>query len=290
MTWQYILITPARNEGRYIAKTIECVLAQTSLPKRWVIVSDGSTDDTDATVNRYRAQHSIITLVRRSAERKRSYGSKVRAICAGSQELGDIEYAFIGILDADVTFEPDYYEQVLKEFDANHRLGIAGGITVDGESLPSPQSRALTERFVPGGIQLFRRKCYEEIGGLPALKYGGEDTVALEMAMMRGWQVRTFPDLIVHHHRRCGTEGMGILPARFRHGLEDYSVGYHPLFEIGKCARRIREQPYLLGSLFRMSGYLWGGLMRQREVPAEFVRHLRTQQIRRLLGGGDTVE
>src|SRR5205823_8921962 len=111
MTWQYVLITPARNEGRYITKTIECVLAQTLLPKRWLIVSDGSTDDTDITVNRYLAQHSIITLIRRSAERKRSYGSKVRAICAGSQELGDIEYDFIGILDADVTFEPDYYEK-----------------------------------------------------------------------------------------------------------------------------------------------------------------------------------
>jgi biofilm PGA synthesis N-glycosyltransferase PgaC len=285
MKWPYVLITPARNEGRYIAKTIECLLAQTSLPKRWVIVSDGSTDETDAIVNQYRAQNSIITLVRRCAERTRSYGSKVRAIWAGSQELNDIDYDFIGILDADVTFQRDYYERVLKEFDGNCRLGVAGGITVEGEGRRFPFSRGVTERYVPGPIQLFRRQCYEEIGGLRALKYGGEDTVALEMAMMRGWEVRTFPELIVRHHRRVGTEGMGILPARFRHGLEDYAVGYHPVFEIGKCARRFGERPYVLGSLLRMSGYLWGGLVRQkRELPAEFVRHLRTQQIRRLLG------
>jgi poly-beta-1,6-N-acetyl-D-glucosamine synthase len=284
MQSRYVLITPARNEGRYIAKTIESVLAQTVLPARWIIVSDGSTDDTDAIVDRYCQACPFIKLIRRSGDSSRNYGSKVRAIWAGHEQLRNDDYELIGILDADVSFEPTYYEAVLKELDANPRLGIAGGVTVEAGSLFSGRP-GLTERFVPGPIQLFRRKCYEEIGGLRALKYGGEDTAALEMAMMAGWEVRAFPNLIVRHHRRMGTEGIGILPARFRHGLEDYSVGYHPLFEASKCVRRVSEPPYVLGSLMRMTGYLWGGLTRQeRQLPAEFIKYLRTQQVRRLLG------
>src|SRR5439155_13124714 len=139
---------------------------------------------------------------------------------------------------------------------------------------------------VSGTIQLFRRQCYEEIGGLPALRYGGEDTAAVEMALLQGWEVRTIEDLIVRHHRRMGSEGIGILRARFRHGFEDYCLGYHPVFETGKCVRRIAEPPYLLGSLLRISGYAWGSLSApKRELPPDFVKHLRTQQIHRLFGG-----
>ena len=280
----YVLITSARNEARYIAKTIESVLEQTVLPTRWIIVSDGSTDNTDTIVDRHCQACSFLTLVRRSADTQRSYRSKVQAIWEGYEELRSAEYEFIGILDADVSFEPNYYELVLKEFDANPKLGIGGGVKVEEGELFSSAPGSV-ERFVPGSIQLFRRECYEEIGGLWALKYGGEDTAALEMAMLRGWEVRSFPNVVVRHHRRTGTEGNGIFLARLRHGLEDYSVGYHPLFEASKCVRRVAEPPYLLGSLMRMSGYLWGALTKQeRELPAEFIKHLRTQQVRRLLG------
>ena len=104
---------------------------------------------------------------------------------------------------------------------------------------------------------------------------------------MNGWEVRAFSDLLVSHHRRLGTEGMGILAARFRHGLEDYCIGYHPLFELGKCLRRLAERPYLVGSVCRLSGYLWGGMTRQkRELPIDFIRYLRKQQMRRLRGTG----
>ncbi len=207
----YVLVTPARNEGRYLTETIESVLAQTVLPRRWVIVSDGSTDDTESIASRYSLQHSIITLIRRSGDATRNYGSKVRAIWAGSEELCNTEYDFIGILDADVSFERNYYENVLKEFDRNPRLGIAGGITRERDGHGFSLQFGTTERCVPGPIQLFRRQCYEEIGGLRALRYGGEDTAAIEMARMQGWEVLAFRDLVVWHHRRVGTEGMGIL-------------------------------------------------------------------------------
>jgi len=285
MKTAYVLVTPARNEGRYIQETIESVLAQTVLPRRWVIVSDGSTDDTESITKRYSLQNVIITLVRRSGDVTRNYGSKVRAISAGSEELRNTDYDFIGILDADVSFDRDYYERVLKEFDNNPRLGIAGGVISERDGQRFRPRFGETERCVPGAIQLFRRQCYEEIGGIRALRYGGEDTTAIEMARMRGWEVRSFSDLVVSHHRRDGTEGMGILPARFRQGLEDYCVGYHPLYEMTKCVRRMAEKPYVFGSIFRMSGYFWGAMTRQRsELPAEFVRYLRNQQLRRLLG------
>src|SRR5438093_12757593 len=99
------------------------------------------------------------------------------------------------------------------------------------------------------------------------------------MAIMRGWEVRSFPNVVVRHHRRTGTEGNGIFLARLRHGLEDYSVGYHPLFDASKCVRRIAEPPYLLGSLMRMTGYFRGALTKQEHaLAAESIKHLRTKQ------------
>ena len=281
----YVLVTPARNEGKYIARTIESVLAQTVLPNRWVIVSDGSTDDTDAIVDRYSRQHRLITLVRRTADASRNFGSKVRAIGKGTEQLSGVDYAFLGILDADVSFGPHYYERVLEEFGRNPRLGIAGGVIDQSHGNSFPVRAATIEQFVPGPIQLFRRQCYEQIGGFPPLRYGGEDTAAIEMARMHGWEVRSFSDLSVQHHRQMGTEGIGILRARFRHGLEDYCVGYHPLFEAGKCIRRLVEPPYVLGSTLRFTGYLWGAITRQkRDLPIELVRYIRNEQLKQLFG------
>lgn len=285
----YVLVTPARNEAAYIGTTIEAVLAQTVRPMRWVIVSDGSVDETDAIVSRYSAEHDFITLVRRAADASRNYGSKVRAIWKGIEQLTNTHYQYVGVLDADVSFAPDYYESVLAEFTKDSSLGIAGGITEDTHGHGLRLRPGTVERFVPGTVQLFRRECYESIGGFRPLRFGGEDTAAIEMARMQGWNVRGFSHLQIQHHRRMGTEGIGIVRARFRHGLEDYCVGYHPLFELAKCLRRLVEPPFVVGSVCRLIGFLFGALTRQpRELPREFVDYLRKEQIKRMFRADDS--
>jgi len=285
----YVLITPARNEAQFIGQTIESVAAQSVLPRQWVIVSDGSTDDTDSIVRGFASTHRFITFVRRSGETGWSYGSKVRAIWAGIDAITEKDYDLIGILDADVSFERSYYESVLCEFDRNPKLGIAGGLILELGERMSPPRHDFNQRCVRGAIQLFRRQCYEDVGGLRPFRHGGEDTAALEIALMLGWEVRTLTDLIVRHHRRAGTATKGILGARFREGREDHSLGYHPIYEAGKCIRRIFERPYLAGSIFRLAGYLWAALTREpQEMPGEFVSRLRMQQLRRLFRRSET--
>ena len=118
----YVLITAARNEEAYIEKTINSVISQTILPRKWVIVSDGSTDRTDQIVNKYAAKHDFIQLVHISGSTQRNFRSKVNAINIGYERLKHIEYEFIGILDADVSFKSDYFESILREFQKNPKL------------------------------------------------------------------------------------------------------------------------------------------------------------------------
>jgi len=282
-TPMYVLITPARNEAAYIEKTIKSVIAQTVLPEKWVIVSDGSTDRTDDIIKRYEENYSFIQLLLIERCSSRNFGSKVYAIRAGLERLNGVEYDFIGNLDADVSFESSYYERVLAKFQQSPKLGIAGGVLFEPCGGNWIQQNVSLSWSVSGPIQMFQRQCYEDIGGYLPLRKGGVDAMAEVMARMRGWEVRTFPEISVLHHRRTGTEKGHIVFARFRQGIMEYSHGSHPLFEIGKCMSRIGEKPYVFGSLFRLSGYCWACLRRdQRDVPDDVVTFLRHEQIKRL--------
>ncbi len=278
----YALITPAHNEQEYIERTIESVVAQTILPSRWVIVSDGSTDSTDDIVAKYAVKHEFMQLVRKERDPGRHFGSAIRAINTGYEQLKGISYDFVGNLDADVVLRPDYYESILNRFQANPRLGIAGGIVCDR------RWDKFSEKFtavdsVGGPVQLFRRECYEQIGGHSRIGMGGYDTVAEIKARMLGWQVRTFPEIRALHLRPTGTAKGSVLWARFRQGKIEYRVGYHPLFELAKCFSRIRQEPYLVGSVFRLSGYFYSFLRREQPVVSEdVVKYLRCEQMSKL--------
>jgi len=276
----YILITPSRNEEKFIENTIQSVLAQTILPKRWVIVSDGSTDRTDEIVVRYAKDNTFIVFLQTGSGVERNFGSKVHAFRAGYQQLGETDYRFIGNLDADVTIGPNYYARVMQCFHENPRLGIAGGLICEliGDHFVAQRN---SENSVAGAVQVFRRKCYEEIGGYTPLPFGGIDSAAEIMARMRGWEVRTFPDLPVYHHRRVASGGKGLVRTKLRHGMGHYSLGYHPLFELLRCGYRMVDRPYILGGVLMAAGYFWALTTRQeRGIPKEVVRYLRSEQTR----------
>lgn len=280
---RYVLVTAARNEEAYIEKTITSVIAQSILPQKWVIVSDGSTDRTDQIVKRYEGAHDFIELVHREGHVGRSFASKVYAIREGLARLNRTKYAFLGNLDADVSFEPSYYERVLGEFREDPKLGIAGGILFEPCHGKWVAQRTSTSWSVSGPIQMFRRQCYEDIGGFVALRDGGEDAVAEVMARMSGWKVKAFANIAVRHHRNTGTATGSILWARFRRGKMERRIGYHPLFEIAKCGSRVLESPYVIGSFCELGGYCWDFLRRDHwEVPTNVVRFLRHEQIQRM--------
>jgi glycosyltransferase involved in cell wall biosynthesis len=279
----YVLITAARNEQQYIEKTIQSVVSQTILPNKWVIVSDGSTDRTDEIVKRYEGYYDFIQLFRREPGDNRNFASQVYAQKTGISQLEGIEYQFLGLLDADVSFERDYYESVLGKFQENAKLGIAGGILFENIGGKWVRLDNSTSWSVGGPIQMFRRECYEAIDYIP-LKRGGQDAIAEVMARMHGWEVRSFPGIVVLHHRITGTETRNILSVRFQRGVAHHCNGNHPFFEVVRCLYRIFERPYVLGSLFTLCGYLWSCISGDEiMVPKDVVKYLRKEQVRRIV-------
>lgn len=280
----YVLITAARNEEKYIENTIKSVIAQTVLPVNWIIVSDGSTDRTDEIVMQYSTLHNFIHLERKAATMSGQidFCSKVHAIKNGYKKLQNIDYNFIGILDGDVTFDSSYYENILNKFSDNPRLGIAGGIILDQYDNHYRRRSPSNLNYVSGCIQFFRRKCYEDVGGLFLIKEGGEDTIAAVTAQIKGWEVKAFEKLKVYHHKhRQITQDK--LKEAFRTGQMFYALGSHPLFEVLKSINSIRMKPYLLFAIARMYGYLLPFLKNQkRPVTEEFILFLRNEQLSKI--------
>lgn len=277
---KYALVTPAKNEAAFIEKTLASVVGQTIQPVKWVVVSDGSTDETDAIVSRYAEKHDFIELVRRDSA-TRHFGNKVHAFRAGYAKLEGLDYDFVGNLDADIELPADYYERVLEQFAEDKQLGLAGGTRFDlcdGKFVEVECAR----NSVGGPFQLFRRACYESFGGYLPLQLGGIDAVAEIMARQHGWRVRSYTDIKCHHYRCTGTAKQNIYQAAFRGGKKLYVIGYHPLFEVVKLMR-VRGLKSLMANTCEMAGYIRAAVGRfERQVPDEFVTYLRSEQLDRL--------
>ena len=272
-------MTAAHNEAAYIENTIQSVLAQTTLPEKWVIVSDSSTDDTDRVIKAYAEKHDLIVYARRENESKEAdFASKVFALRHAYERLAGQQYDFIGNLDADTTLENTYYEKLLEECRKNQKLGIVGGLLYEesnGKFMPRPLSEM---RYVPGAFQLFRRACYEQVGGYVPSRWGGEDTIAVVTARMKGWETKTIPVIQGYHHKKSELS-RGYSREWFRNGVMFHALGSHPLIELMKSMRCMTRKPYILGGVMRMYGYLWATCnMKERPVSAEFMEYFRSEQ------------
>jgi poly-beta-1,6-N-acetyl-D-glucosamine synthase len=277
----YVLITPARNEEGFIEQTIQSVVAQTVLPRKWVIVSDGSTDRTDDIVKQYMSEHSWIEFVRMPERRDRHFAAKVRCFNAALDKVRGESFDIIGNLDADITFDPDHFEYLLSKFAANSQLGVAGTPFVEGNT--AYDYRFTTVEHVSGACQLFRRECFEQIGGYVEVKGGGIDWIAVTTARMKGWKTRTFVERVCHHHRPMGTASAGKLRANFLLGKQDYYLGGHPLWQLFRACYQMGRRPYLLGGLCLLAGYSWALTKRvPRPVSAELIRFHQREQMQRL--------
>jgi poly-beta-1,6-N-acetyl-D-glucosamine synthase len=277
----YVLITPARNEAAYVESTIHSVVAQTVRPQKWVIVSDGSSDGTDEIVLRYTDVQPWIELVRMDERFERNFAGKVRAFNAGLARVKCAPYEIIGNLDADISFEPDYFEFLLSRFAADSRLGVAG--TPFNEAGRTYDYRFVSIEHVSGACQLFRRACFEEIGGYRPMPGGGIDHVAVITARMRGWKSRTFIERQCLHHRAIGSARHSALTRGFATGELDYALGGHPTWELFRSIYQMTKPPYILGGFMILVGYCSSWMrLRQRPVPPDFVRFRRREQMARL--------
>ncbi|MDL1984828.1 MAG: glycosyltransferase family 2 protein [Deltaproteobacteria bacterium] len=277
----YVLITPARNEAAFIEQTIRSVVGQTIRPVKWVIVSDGSTDGTDEIVKKYTAHHDWIELLRMPERRDRHFGGKVLAFNAGYAMIKDLGYGIIGNLDADIFFEKYYMSFLLSKFAENPRLGIGG--TPFREGMHQYDYRFTSIEHVSGACLLFRRECFETIGGYVPIKEGGEDLVAGLTARMKGWQTRTFLEEFCVHNRKMGSEISSGLMGVFRGGWHDYLMGGHPVWQFFRSAYQMSSRPFVVYGCVLLAGYLWAMLTQaERPVSREIVAFRRKEQMSKL--------
>jgi biofilm PGA synthesis N-glycosyltransferase PgaC len=282
-TPQYVLITPSRNEARFIEKTLESVVQQTVLPLKWVIVNDGSTDATGEIAARYAERYSWIELVNRPARKERHFAAKVEAFNAGLERVKHLSYDIIGNLDADVSLDPDHFEFLLSKFSQDSRLGVAGTVFTEPNGYNSASDSFEGQTYVSGQCQIFRRQCFEEVGGYVPSKVGGIDWMAVMTARLIGWNTRSFREKSFLHHRPLGTAEHGIIAKSFAYGKKDYILGGHPLWEVFRCTYHLKKRPYLIAGVSLFAGYLAAFLSRmERPVSPELMRFHRAEQMQKL--------
>ena len=277
----YVLITPARNEVQFIELTLRSVVSQTIRPLRWVIVSDGSTDGTDELIHKYAGENPWIEFVRMPERSERHFAGKVMAFNVGWERVKPLQYAIIGNLDADVSFDPDYFEFLLAKFAENPKLGVGGTPFTEGKG--TYDFRFTSIEHVSGACQLFRRECFDTIGGYTPIKGGGIDLVAVVTSRMRGWQTRTFPEKTCFHHRKMGSGMNKGLKLPFKWGQADYRLGSHPVWQAFRCIYQMSNRPYLVGGLACLIGYFFAlATRRPRAVSAAFAEFRGREQMLRL--------
>ncbi len=279
---RYVIVTPVRDEAGRIEQTIEAVLSQTVPPAEWVIVNDGSSDRTGEIIDRHSREYPWVRALHLTDRGfRKPGGGVVEAFYAGFRSLQCGDWEFIVKLDGDLSFSADYFERALEHFRAEPRLGIGGGTLynfIDGKM----QVEDVPRFHVRGATKIYRRDCWEAIGGLRVAP--GWDIVDEVKANMLGWTTQSFPDVQLVHQRFTGGAD-GWWGNAFKNGRACYFAGYHPAFMAAKCAYRLAGKPYLVGALGMIWGYVTGYLKRVPQVDdPTLIRYLRREQIKRLLG------
>jgi hypothetical protein len=204
------------------------------------------------------------------------------AINAGLARVEQLPYDVIAFIDADVTFSPSHFAFLLDKLTRDPHLGLVGSPFLDTES-EIYDYRFVSRDHVSGACQVFRRSCFEEIGGYVAVRGGAIDSIASTTARMKGWKTRSFAEKPGFHHRVVGTADAGQVRARFNLGRRDYLIGNHPLWQMFRCAYQMRKKPFVVRGLALGAGYLSAWLLRdQRPVARAFVSFRHQEQLYRL--------
>ena len=271
---RYVIISPVKDEERFVERTLESVASQTIRPQQWIIVDDGSADETPAIVARFAQQHEWVQVVTRSTRGHRKPGSPViAAFYAGLERIEASDCDFIVKLDCDVVLPADYFERILAEFARNPRLGIASGVYRE-EGVSGWRIVPMPEYHAAGASKVVRATCFAEIGGF--VRDRGWDTVDEIRAQVRGWDTRHFEDLQFLHLKPEGS-AIGSSRTNLMHGEVYYLTGGGMAFLLLKVAHRVvTGAPPVLGGLALLWGYLRLRLSGQdRLVDAEEARHYR---------------
>ncbi|HSM23841.1 MAG TPA: glycosyltransferase family A protein [Anaerolineaceae bacterium] len=279
--FKYVVISPVKDEAEYLGDTIKSMIHQTIRPAMWVIVNDGSQDGTEEIIKKYAQKYSWIKLVNRKDSGTRKRGKGVVEAFYDGYEVVDKDFDFIVKLDGDLTFEKDYFASLFHQFALDPQLGIAGGGLYER---PDGKYWVLytVKDHVRGCTKVYRRECFEEIGGLVASM--GWDGIDEWIALAKGWKVVSFLSLKIYHYRLTGA-ATGYLKSCIEQGNGAYRMGYHPLFMIARGIRRTTDRPFLIGGMAMIGGYFMAALKKQEFLAdPTVVKYVRQTQMKRLAG------
>ncbi len=279
----YIIITPVRNEEKYVEKTLRSVTAQTVVPQQWIIVDDGSSDRTGEIIDQWAERYDWITPLHLADRGYTAVGRGIiDAFYAGYGRIARPgSWRYLVKLDGDISLDADYFAVLLSRFRENRRLGIAGGTCfclADGML-----HEEKTPAFHPiAAARMYRRSCFEEIGGLAFSN--AWDTIDLLRARTRGWRTRRFDDLQILHYRIMSSR-QGLWKGKLRTGRNLYLTGYSVPFLLARSLYRLFRKPYLVESAAVLCGYFMAMFRGEPlAVTAEERQFLRREERQRLLG------
>jgi biofilm PGA synthesis N-glycosyltransferase PgaC len=285
MQTAYVLVSPCKDEAKYIEKTLRSIAGQTVKPVQWIIVDDGSVDDSMAIVGRYQAEMPFIKVVTRDSGARAVGAGVIQAFNHGLAAV-DVPYDFICKFDVDLELPPRYFETMLARMAADPRLGTFSGKPFYHNASGAYVPELCGDETSVGMIKFYRRTAFEAIGGF--VVENGWDMFDGHQARWHGWRAGSLdePETRFTHLRAMGSSQKSLAHGRARHGEAQWRIGSHPLFFAAAAVNRIKEPPTLTGAAYFTLGYVKAAL---RGVPrlgsADFTRFLRSYQLRALRTG-----
>lgn len=284
---RYALVSPCRNEAEYLRRTLDSVLAQTCPPALWIVVDDGSTDETPAILADYAARHPEIRVVGKPDRGHRAVGPGViEAFYAGLDHIDLDDFDYICKLDVDLDLPPRYFEILMTRMEDNPRLGSASGKPYFRAASGAMVSERCGDEMSVGMTKFYRTACFTDIGGF--VREVMWDGIDCHKARQKGWIARSWdePELRFEHLRPMGSSQQNILVGRARHGFGQYFMGSDPIYFTATALFRMTHKPYVSGGLAMLWGYFRAMLRRapQLDDPA-LRRFIRRFQRRALFRG-----
>jgi len=283
---RYCLITPVRDEAPFARRTLESVAAQSIPPASWVLVDDGSRDETPAILAEFAAKHPFARVITRKDRGDRKLGGGViDAFYAGYETIDPESFDHVCKLDLDLELPPRYFELLMQRMEANPRIGCCSGKAYfrRGEELVSER---IGDDHALGMAKFYRTACFRQIGGfVRELMWDGIDS---HRCRQLGWIAVSWddPELRFVHLRPMGTSHRSWWTGRVRHGVGQHFMGTSPLWMLASAAYRMTRPPVLVGGLAMLWGYFGSALRgRERYGGPEFRRFLRDYQRACLLKG-----
>lgn len=262
----YVVISPCRNEAAYMRRTLDSVVAQTARPALWLIVDDGSTDDTPAILAEYVSKHDWIKVAPKPDRGHRAVGPGViEAFYFGLDLVNLDDFSYLCKLDLDLDLPPTYFATLIDRMQANPRIGTCSGKPYARNSARQLVAETAGDEMSVGMTKFFSVSCFRDIGGfVHEVMWDGIDC---HTARMKGWAPKSWDEegLRFEHLRPMGSSQQSIYTGRRRHGFGQHYMGSDPLYFIATAINKMRHPPVVLGGLAMLQGYFSAMLWRSRQ-------------------------